>query len=403
MRTKEELNALNDGIYLFIAHDEYLQIDRISNSYIKDMDVSPGDAWKRSAKNPDQERDNKAKSPEQQKTFDLGTAYHVGLLEREELEVRFARKPSQDDKKYYNQTLLRNGTEIGNALAALKQTKKKSGETVMDQAQRLMELGFQGYIWAMEVDAFEQSLQGRIPIDGKYYDDLMRDINRIHKLPEMDQFLKGGVSEVTILFTAEDGTKRKARMDKLHHDKIVDLKSFDNNRQKQVEQCVHDAVQYNRYYIQAVFYWDAAKAIIRQGLDIMDSRLEGAREFDIVRTKTAEHVVQQIKDNDCYLDFWFIFKQKSGVPNCLARQFEFMRCDDALFGDGMVDPIQRKKISAEKGFFSALCAKGQSAIERAIKEHNRYDEIYSDGEPWQYLNAVGKLDESKFSPYWLGE
>jgi hypothetical protein len=90
-------------------------------------------------------------------------------------------------------------------------------------------------------------------------------------------------------------------------------------RGKRLDQAIADAVRFNRYYVVAAHYREASEAIRTGGLQIIGDATDAQRKLI---------AALQIKPEaqDC----WFIFQEKNGVPNLLARQFIFFDVPDAI-------------------------------------------------------------------------
>jgi len=267
-----------------------------------------------------------------------------------------------------------------------------AGEKVEEKAQRLADCGHKGPIWHLKLAEYEEWRGDRSEIGAKYWDQLIKDVEYIFSLEEIRPFITGGLSEVTILYTGKDGTRCKTRLDKLYADKIVDFKSFDNARQKPLRQCMLDAIRYNSLYMQTVKYWLSCRHIVWDDLQIMDAA-EGQTE--------AQEIIDTIKSREGGLPFFFVFKQKSGVPNCVARELRLWNTDNA-FVDGI--DYHTALASAEKrGAKSGIFMKGMIEVNRALGIYNRSMEIFGRDEPWRETNMVDHFNDSDFNGNWLDE
>lgn len=390
---------IKDGIYFSMPEDEYHAEERLSKSGIKRLRISPADFWHDSWLNPEPE----ALTPEQERSRFLarviGRAYHCARLEPERFAATYVREISQADFAKCA-GFLSNGDQIGKELEARGQTKKKSGETVLDQAKRLREAGYTAPIWHLEEDAMRAALMPhQILIPGKIFDEIAVDMARLRSVPAVSNLLTGGAPEVSIFWTCEaTGIPMKARIDYLQPWGWVEFKTFSNPNGKSLMQTVIDAVRFNRYHIDAAAYLEA---------------LQASRGLPIIGPATQEQVaiIQALRELEHPPECRFIFQQKGGVPNILERSFR-------LF-DGVSEQAVRdmestgahpdKLAKAEKMrrhttvSATALLMKARMEIAAAKRDFLAYSDIYQRGEPWLPFNPSGEIVDADFSQYFLEE
>lgn len=372
-----------DGIYFNLPEGQYHAERRLSSSGIQKLLISPATFWQGSWFNPEQPDQDEEITKEQI----LGRAYHVALLEPDRFNQLYA---PQLEKADAGEGVF-NGTEIGERLAELGEAKKKAGESVMEQALRLRAAGYDKFIWPLMRAEWKGGLAGRIPLPRKSWNNILIDMGRIRQSPIISDLLSGGAAEISVFWHDKHGLPLKARFDYLRPTDFSDLKTFDNGRGKMLDQALADAFRFNRYYIQAALYWEASE-IIRSGvLDIIGEASNDEREL-----------ISQISARPAALDAYFIFQEKGGIPNLLARKIRLFdvptstMINEAGASDGA---IARVREATKRP--TALMLKAQFEIAKAKRDFVNYQEVYPAGEAWLPLQPLGELSDEDFSPHWL--
>jgi hypothetical protein len=382
-------DMIEDGIYFGLPMEVYRNVPRIGAGGLVDLNKSAGDFWARSWFNPD-----RAAADEEEKAWQvIGTAYHCARLEPDQFEVRYCRKPCKADYAEQAQQTgaCWNGTEVGDQLGQMGETKKRAGESVGDQAQRLEDVGFGGVIWPL-IEARAKAEQGeRIALDAKVWDEIARDMERLRGTRDIaSKFTEAGASEVSVFWTDENNIQRKARFDRLEPDHWIDFKTFDNSRGKRLEQAISDAIRYNRYYITAASYFEAYLAL---------------RELPVhgVATEAEQYLMARIKMSPNEPRTWFVFQQKSGVPNLLAREFVFFDVPQSIESSWDTGASEEAVAAGHAATRrpTQIYAKGMTEIDYAKRLFAKYAEVYRPGEPWAPLDPVGRISDLDFNPNWL--
>jgi hypothetical protein len=375
-----------DGIYFNLDESIYHAIPRLSFSGIQSIMVSPATFWVNSWLNP-----NKEEREDDTPARLLGRAYHAARFEPETFADRFIRDLEKEDLP----KALNTDEQIKAALEDLGQPKTKAGEKVLERAARLIDAGYEGQVWHFERMLFEESiLEGQVPIKGKYYDQLIEDMKRIHQNPEVAVHLKGGQAEVSVLWTCPDtGIPMKCRFDYLRPTAFTDFKTFENSKRKRLEQCIEEAFRYNRYYIQAAGYWRTTEIIQSGALDIIG-----------YASPEQRGLIDDIKLNPKPLKVWYIFQEKSGVPNLMAYDIELIG-PPASFEPNATGLSESEYDAAREAQSSktVLYRKAEIEIAHAKRTFLTYREVYPDGEPWFPIRPIGKINDQSFSSYWLDE
>lgn len=392
---------LADGIYFALPESDYLGEERLSKSGIKALRISPADYWGGSYLNPNPP----ALTPEQVKRQELakllGSAYHAAILEPEEFHSRYVRELSLADFAGVD-GFLSTGAAMGAKLEEL--GLKKTG-SVMEQARRLADNGFDAScLWHLQLDQWSQARGNRAAIPAEAWDQMARDAALISLVPAVREVLSGGFAEVSVLWTCPDSKiPMKARFDYLRADGWAELKTFANPSGKHLFQCITDAVKFNRYYIDAAIYLEAAEAVRLGGLDIIGS----ASDAQI-------NLITSIMERGGPLECDFVFQQKGTAPNVLHRRF---RLFEATGSEEAIAELERsgadaehlararrfQEISDQVKRRTAIHEKGRMEARAAKRDWLAYNEIYERGEPWLPINPSGEISDADFSEYFLTE
>jgi hypothetical protein len=395
-RRRQEIEAaakaIVDGVYFDLPEEIYHRVEALGGGAICDIMVSPGTFWAGSWLDPDRPPPDEDATKAQL----IGRAYHVARLEPHRFALAYARHPAKAD---YPQCKIWNSTQVGEALAGLGETKKRAGESGADQAERLEDCGFDGPIWPLIKARFLAEIAQRdprpIPLEAQVWDEIERDAHRLRAVPEIAELLDSGASEVSAFWTDAQGIRCKARFDKLAPDHWADLKTYQNSNRKALAQAIADAIRYNRYYIVACHYREAAEAIRAGGLQIVGEARDRER---------ALIAAIQMKPSE--LACWFVFQEKGGVPNLLAKRFRFRAVDitreheiKALMADGTEAERQMARQVLEAP--TQIARKGQYEIERAKAIFAHYRQVYPPGEPWAPIDPIGEIGDLDFNQHWL--
>lgn len=379
---------MQDGVYPAMPPDQYHALERFSASGIMAMLVSPATYWKGSFMDPDRD-DEDDDTPARI----LGRAYHTARLEPHLFDDLFACELDPEDFP----DALTTATQIGDALAELGQTKKKQGEKVIEQAQRLVGAGYKGKIWHLMQARWEAQKGNREGIAPKYFKQIHADMDAIKNTPAVARRLSNGFAEVTVLWTDEEtGVKMKARIDYLTQDGITDFKTFENKSRKQLDQCLADDFRYNRYYIQAMLYWRAAEMIRTGALTVMGDA-ESSHNYSF------GEFVEGLQSRKTPLDCHYVWQEKKGVPNLLVRQIHLLTKPhaSAMHNAGGASEEAQEKVAAATQKLSLLGYRAQVEIKNAIRNFDFYSETYERGQPWRPVTPEGDIDDDSFSSYWL--
>lgn len=378
--------VLEDGIYFDMPEDQYHALHRLSSSGMQDIMISPANFWARSWMNPDRQE----KSEEQTAAQRFGKAYHSAILEPELFATSYCREITKEDMP--GSIKCASDSDIKDALKDMGQSQTKKGETVMDRAQRLRDAGYAFPIWHLFEKQWREAIGDRTVLKGYEWDRVTADQKLLQGIPELAALFDEGAAEVSVLYTCERGIKRKARLDFLRPDGVVDLKTYANSMGKHFKNHLRDAFQYNRYYMQWAHYWDVFE-LIRAG------------KVAIVGDRRPEHeqLVQDIQISDVPGVVTYLFQEKGGIPNMFAvtpriYQDRLTRQGGELFyGDAMITPE-----SPLEAAHSHLYNKAAHDMNLASKLFADHMEMYGDdGSPWYPFTPVIELTDADFNPYFL--
>jgi hypothetical protein len=380
--TPEVIQQLDDGIYFNLPEAIYHGQECMSSSNVQNMLVSPATFWADSWLNPDREPWDEG-GPAQI----LGTAYHKARLEPAKFQAIYVPEP---DKADFGKDLLVTGNDLSAELERLGHTKKKSGESVLEQARRLQSLGCDKPIWPIIWAEWEAELtEENISLPAKTYGEILRDMELLHHNVDIAPFLTGGQAEVTVIWTDEAGVRWKIRIDYLKPRHCVDLKTFENPQRKNLERCIADQIAYNRYYIQARIYWEGCEKIRTANLPIRK-----------IQNPEQKALIEEIRNSPDVFEYWWIFQEKKGVPNVLARHFQMTREVHphylAQAPNEESRNLLRKKIKNKTAIWDKATLEVRAARDRYLQCLEAWPNV-----PWGALVPVSRIDDESFSSYFL--
>jgi hypothetical protein len=385
----EETTQHPDGIYFGMPAEEYHAQRRLSASGLQEMDVSPATYWARSWMNPDkQERDTKA--------LRIGTAYHMARLEPARFEQSYLPEPDAAEARE-NGTLMTHA-DIKEQFKLIGEPQTKTGEDVLAAAERLKAAGYGGAIWHIIQAEFAARLEAEqktgLPRDS--YDEIVRDMKSLHGMPEIHRHLIDGLSEVSVLWTdKKTGVRMKCRMDYLQTTGFTDLKTFDNALGKKLDKHINDSVLYNRYYLQAALYWEAAE-IIRTTTNAELPVQPGA-------SMQAMELIETIRQRAAPMECWYVFQEKRGIPNVLARQFRIFAKPAPSIRHNAADEDQEETLAQMRNRKTMWATKADLMIRHLIGLWRDCMEVYGTEEPWRPFVVTGDIDDESFPLRWLEE
>lgn len=225
-----------------MTNAEYFAAPGLSNSGMKDLEISPLRYWHRNI-NPDRVEDDETPA------MRLGTALHCCVLEPKRFIAEYVRALNPADYE----GLLSTMEDLRSWLSA--KGLKPKGRTKDELAAQVIEADPSVPILSSLEGRFAQENEGRIVLS---VDDYTRVVGMADSLlgnPQLEALLGAGAAEVALFATdPATGLPLKCKVDWLCEYCCLDLKTFSQQRGKTIDQTVADAIFYERYYRQAWFY-----------------------------------------------------------------------------------------------------------------------------------------------------
>lgn len=250
--TVGERPVIEAGIYLDLPEDVDHAAEGLSCSGIKHLSVSKLNYWHRNI-NPEREPedDNGARR--------FGKAVHALALEPERFARSFATKLASED---FPGALV----TVDDMRAFLESNSlPKSGKKKADLADRILASGIPAIIWDIELEKHAALHAGKTFLCKEESRKVAAAAAVLAADPYASAALTGGMPEVSFFVRdPETGVMLKARMDYVRPRSTVDLKTFSNSRGKPVEKAIFEAIYYEGYHLQCVFYNQVRELARRQ-------------------------------------------------------------------------------------------------------------------------------------------
>lgn len=244
--------VIDPGIYFDLSENEYHAADGLSCSGIKHLSVSELNYWHHNL-NPDCEPQPDTGARQ------FGKATHCYALERERFERCFSMKLCKEDHP--------------EALVTVDDMKRflesnglpKSSKTKQELIDRILASGFPSLIWDVEVERHAALHEGKTFLGKEETTRIERAASVMANDPYVSAALTGGMPEVSFFVRdPETGVMLRARMDYVRPRSTIDIKTFSNSRGKPVEKAIFEAIYYESYYLQCVFYHKVRELARRQ-------------------------------------------------------------------------------------------------------------------------------------------
>jgi len=233
-----------------VTRQEYDAIRALSNSGMKDLAVSPLRYWFHWI--------NPAPKPEEDETetkaLRIGSALHCAVLESPEVfDTRYARALDPSDWPVCLETISDIRGWITDHGGKPSGTRK---DEVTAQALDLMNrLGVEVPILDEEKRRHFAANQGKTILAVEEWERVVGMTRALFDEPELMKILEQGQPEATLTATdPETGVLLKARLDWFAPGVTADLKTFTQKRGVSIDRSIHDAIFFEKYYIQAYFY-----------------------------------------------------------------------------------------------------------------------------------------------------
>jgi hypothetical protein len=243
---------IGPGIYFDLPEDAYHSARGLSCSGMKHLTVSDLNYWHRNI--------NPARTPEEDtEARRFGKAVHCYALERDRFDRCFVDKLCEDD--------------FPDALVTADDMRKfleanglpKSGKTKQELVDRITAHCLPAVIWDKQLAIHAETHAGKTFLGRDEASRIERAAAVMAADPYVKAALTGGMPEVSFFVRdPETGVMLKARMDYVRPRSTIDIKTFSNSRGKPVEKAIFEAIYYESYYLQCVFYHQVREIARRQ-------------------------------------------------------------------------------------------------------------------------------------------
>ena len=372
---------LADGVYFDMPDAMYHALPRLSATGIKALMTSPATFWAGSWMNP-------ARADDGTPARVIGRAYHCARLEPQAFGDRFCMKP--DPATWAESGALMTDAAVKAALKDAGLVQTKAGEVALDRARRAeAEITECPPIASLLIERWEEWRGGRAGIPEAVWDEILDAAELLERTPEVRRHVRGGAAEVTILFDL-GGVPFKCRLDYLRPNGFADLKTFANEFGAPLEAKIANAFRLNRYHVQAWLYDRAVEAVRRGDLAAMDDDPHG--------------LVAAIQARAAPLECWWLWQEKGGVPNLLARRVVLRapHPSHAVNASGADEETEAAVAAMTEGE-TLLGAKAARDVRAALALYRHCMDLWGATEPWAALTPSADLDEVLFPTFWLEE
>lgn len=242
-----------DGIFLGLHEDAYFADPALGSSAIKDLHTSPPDWFWHSPY-------CSLRPPKEDKSaFRFGTAVHVALLEgMDTFKAVYGVLPSKWEHR-----------DALDTIDDLKAWLRDKGEKVTGAKAELIARvhAIDPAVPILDVIQNEWRKQGRRELSRDEYNRIVLMermlMGRADNPTALGKAFMGGLSEVSVFWTDENGIRHKARLDKIKPNATIDLKTFSNWKDREFEQAILREIAIRRYPVQAVHYEEARRQLRR--------------------------------------------------------------------------------------------------------------------------------------------
>lgn len=233
------------GVYFGMPEAEYHADESLSFHGCKDLRVGPLNYWRQSNMNPEREPD------EPTPAMELGTAFHKRILEGR----------SAFEHVYAPRLELRDYPQALDGMTALREhghTLGVKGASIDVLCERIAEKDPDAQLWPVMTMKYALQHHNKTLLSGDIWRQIERTSEMVAAHPDAGRAFIDGYPEVSI-FWRDDETDvpKKARLDYLQLGAAVDLKTFTNLRNREINKAVAEVVASNCG--QAVLYSEAVE------------------------------------------------------------------------------------------------------------------------------------------------
>ncbi|OWK42170.1 PD-(D/E)XK nuclease-like domain-containing protein [Fimbriiglobus ruber] len=254
--------VVEPGIYFNMPETAYHASEGLSCSGIKHLTVSKLNYWHKNL-NPDREPEEDTGARR------FGKATHAFALESERFAQHFAMKLSPED--FHGALVTADDMKAFLELNGLPKSAKKKSDLV----DRIVASGLPAVIWDQELERHAAEHAGKTFLSKEESKNIAGAAAVMADDPYVKAALSGGMPEVSFFVRdPETGVMLKSRMDYVRPRSTVDIKTFSNSRGKPVEKAIFEAIFYEGYHLQCVFY-NQVRELARQQLAAGEIRTHG--------------------------------------------------------------------------------------------------------------------------------
>lgn len=295
-----------DGVYLGQRASDYLADWGLGSGALKTLLQEPAEWWWDSPFNTIAPRVVVKGGPDEASHFRLGTALHVAFLEG--LDVYEAVYGVPPTKRDFPDAL----DTVDELKGACRDRGLGVGGAKDDLIARLVSAGAPVTILQEELRAWARL--GKTPITARehalimlLYGQAMANPNELHTVGDdavrLSDAFDGGLSEVSVFWTDENGIRHRARFDKLHPNSTIDLKTFANWQKANFGKALLVETVRRGYIIQAAHYEEGRRQLRRL---VAEGKVFGG-------TPAQLEVLNEIAASERWAWIW-VFAKTMGAP-----------------------------------------------------------------------------------------
>jgi hypothetical protein len=286
-----------DGIYFDMPFETYLAAPAVGSGGLRDALADPLLFWSKSWMNP-------SKEPEEEKEHLLyGKAFHCRILEGEEaFNDRFYVEPDKADFE----GLIETDDQLRASILDFDE-KPVSGNKPARVAQ-LLELWPDAPVWDAIKAKAERENRGKQAIKALWWRRFEIAGQMIDGNDELVPLVSEGYSEVSLFWHCpRTGIPKKARIDRLHIEGMLDVKTFANMHHKSLKRALPKVIANEQYPFQRSHYLEGGQ-VVRA---LLRNAMKGDAPECVVRMSNEQNLwVQEWAKHD-QPDWWrWLFVQK---------------------------------------------------------------------------------------------
>lgn len=226
-----------------VAPDDYFSSPGLSQSGIKDLEVSPLRYWFKHI--------NPLREPEVPTlAMNLGSAIHCAILEPEEFLCRYC--------MYFDSSSIEGLLDTKDDLFSWL---KERGQIVKNSVNKpqliehVLSIDPGAPILANLESRHAAENHGKVCFKAEDWRRIHEAANAVRNEPLVAEILKDGCAEIVMsAFDKSTGVLLKGKADWRNSKYTVDFKTFSQTRGKSIDRSISDAIYYEKYYRQAYFY-----------------------------------------------------------------------------------------------------------------------------------------------------